>query len=117
MEQFELYSLFGNLLDNAILAAEALPLQEQKFVSVTSEKKGDLLYLVVSNYLVNSTLRFEGGLPVSTKMQEKGFHGYGLRSVRLTAQKYHGDLIVSAMDGIFTVTVYMMSSQGDLPEA
>ena len=117
MEQFELYSLFGNLLDNAILAAEALPLQEQKFVSITSEKKGDLLYLVVSNYLVNSTLCFEGGLPVSTKMQEKGFHGYGLRSVRLTAQKYHGDLIVSAMNHIFTVTVYMMSSQGDLPEA
>lgn len=109
MNPLDVYSLFGNLLDNAVTAAEQLAEKEQKIVSVTAERRGGFLYLVVSNYLPgDAQLSLYDGLPVSTKKQEQGFHGYGLRSVLTTARKYNGDMIISTADHIFMVTVYML---------
>lgn len=111
MDQMEIYSMFGNLLDNALTAAEKLALPGQKVIGVVIERKGNLVLINVTNYLGDKIMTFSNGLPVSTKEEEPGYHGYGLRSVRAIAKKYDGDLMISTMEGIFNVNVYLMHEQ------
>lgn len=111
MDQMEIYSMFGNLLDNALTAAEKLALTGQKVIGVVIERKGNLVLINVTNYLGDKIMTFSNGLPLSTKEEEPGYHGYGLRSVRAIAKKYDGDLMISTMEGIFNVNVYLMHEQ------
>lgn len=111
MDQMEIYSMFGNLLDNALTAAEKLVQPGQKVIGVVIERKGNLVLINVTNYLGDKIMTFSNGLPVSTKEEEPGYHGYGLRSVRSIAKKYDGDLMISTMEGIFNVNVYLMHEQ------
>ena len=48
------------------------------------------------------------GLPQTTKA-DKRHHGFGLESIRKTAQKYYGDIDISAEDGEFTLCVLLMT--------
>lgn len=47
--------------------------------------------LSFTNYF-SGTRRMEDGFPVTTKTEEEGFHGYGMKSMRLIAEKYGGSL-------------------------
>lgn len=102
----DLYSLFGNALDNAVEAV--LPLGEpgMKQIGMTIEERNDLIVLTVFNYFSGS-LELRDGLPVSTKQSDPGYHGYGLKSIRMIAEKYSGELHISTADDIFTLTVYI----------
>lgn len=59
----------------------------------------------------NRVLSFTDNLPDSTKTEEPGFHGYGLRSVRAIAKKYGGDVSVAVTDDLFNVNVYLMADE------
>ncbi|MGX8698605.1 MAG: GHKL domain-containing protein, partial [bacterium] len=107
MDEMDIYSLFGNLLDNAIAAVEKLESAEAKLVSMVVERRGDFCLINIMNYY-GEPLAFRDGLPETTKREEPGFHGYGLRSIRRIAQKYGGELQISAEDGIFRAMVYLM---------
>ena len=61
------------------------------------------------NYSDTKLLTFTDGLPNTTKEGEQGYHGYGLKSIQLIAKKYHGDISVSAANGMFQISIYMMS--------
>ncbi len=47
----------------------------------------------------------QNGLPVTSKKEEKGYHGFGLKSIRYTAEKYGGFMTVEAAHGIFMLRV------------
>ena len=62
-------------------------------------------------------LVFRDGLPETTKTKEKGFHGYGMKSVRYTVRHYGGELSIVAKDGIFNLNiVFPIEKEGVLPE-
>ena len=102
MSDPDLYSLFGNLLDNAIEAVEELP-EDKRFVNL-SVKKVNGFTRIETNNCTQSAPVFENGLPVTTK-QDRDAHGYGMKSIRLICRKYGGEMLVSAADGLFTVTI------------
>ena len=39
------------------------------------------------------------------------FHGYGMKSMRAIAQKYGGELTVKAEDGVFRLTIWLVSAE------
>ena len=45
-----------------------------------------------------------GGMPLTSKSDASG-HGFGLKSIRLIAEKYDGILDVSTDGGVFTVQI------------
>ena len=45
-------------------------------------------------------LKFEDGIPLTTKVKN-GYHGYGMKSMRHTIQKYGGYLTAEVKDGCF----------------
>ena len=106
MATMDVYSLFGNAIDNAIEAVERLSEPEKKLIDVSIEERGEMLFLSFTNYF-SGQLRLEDGLPRTTKETEIGDHGYGMKSMRLIAEKYGGELIVSVREDVFSLNIYL----------
>ena len=106
IEEADLASLIGNAVSNAAAAAATVPEPEKRKVSTTLEKSGSMVTLVFQNYYA-APLQYRRGELVSSK--EVGSpHGLGLKSMRQTAQKYGGDIHLSADGEIFTIGIYLL---------
>ena len=106
IEEADLASLIGNAVSNAAAAAATVPEPEKRKVSITLEKSGSMVTLVFQNYYA-APLQYRRGEIVSSK--EVGSpHGLGLKSMRQTAQKYGGDIHLSADGEIFTIGIYLL---------
>ena len=88
MSEVDVYSLFGNILDNAIEASEKLEDKDKRVVSLSLEKKDYFIYVHAENYF-SGKLSYSGGLPKTTK-SDGGLHGYGIKSIRMLTDKYGG---------------------------
>ena len=103
MQTMDLYSLFGNALDNAIEAVEKLPEEVMRQIDVLIYKQQRFLVIHIINP-VGEQLTFEDGLPVTTK-SNKNFHGFGMRSMQYIVKKYDGFLTASQEDGCFSLKI------------
>lgn len=111
LDTMDAYSLFGNLLENAITAAGRLEEPGKRIISMVIEQKGTLVFIDVMNFFQGTVSMQEDGLPRTSKQEEPGYHGYGLKSVQAIARKYKGDLTVHVRDGIFTAQVYLQREE------
>lgn len=105
MEDSDIYALFGNILDNAIEATLAVPDAEKHMISLTVGTTGDLLLIESQNFF-HGELTFKEGLPETNK-ENKDYHGFGTRSIRILTEKYGGDLKLSAQDGVFSLSIML----------
>ena len=103
MDGVDIYTIFGNALDNAIESAISLDDPEQRTIAVSVFSRAGLVLFQMENYY-QGKLNFHGDLPV-TRKGDKGCHGFGLKSIRATAAKYGGFLTIQAEDGIFLLRV------------
>lgn len=99
IDPVDLYTILGNALDNAIESVERLKDPEMRMIDVLICAERQFLILQITNPLAEP-LRFEDGLPVSTKPHD-GYHGFGLKSIRHTAGKYGGYTTVRTDGGQF----------------
>lgn len=102
MTKMDIYSLFGNILDNALEAVMKLPV-EKRIVSLSVKKIGAMILIHSDNYFAGQ-LQFEGGSIVTNK-KDKTAHGYGILSVRRTAEKYGGAVKISAKEDLFLLDI------------
>lgn len=105
LETRDVYSIFGNALDNAIEAVRRLDNPEQRVINLTVVCHGPFLDIHVYNYF-EGELSLDGGLPQTSK-PDSASHGYGLKSMRLTAEKYGGELVISVNDHIFGLNIVL----------
>ena len=105
MKPADIYSLFGNAVDNAIEAVLRLDDDADRYVSMTVCKRKEMLSIHIENPYVGE-LRFDDGLPQTTK-QDKDYHGFGTRSMRMIVDRYDGVLTIGAADHVYTVDVLM----------
>ena len=101
----DLYSLFGNLLDNAIEAVRRLDGAERRTISLVVSRRGDMAVIHEENYF-DGEARFEDGLPVSTKGDPLN-HGFGTRSMRQIVERYGGSMTMRAQGDRFAVTIVL----------
>lgn len=102
MTDSDIYSLFGNMLDNAIEAASKLS-GDERFIGLCVKAVNSFLSVNIHNYY-RGEIKFEGKLPVTTK-SSKEYHGYGMKSIFLICEKYGGECSVTAKDGVFTLNI------------
>lgn len=88
IKESDLYSLLGNILDNAIEAVSKLPNEEDRVISISSEERGNFLILHEEN-LFDGNVIFNNGQLETTK-GDKRYHGYGTKSVKFITEKYGG---------------------------
>lgn len=100
----DLYAIFGNAMDNAIEYVEQIEDSGRRVIDVLVYVKQQFLAICVTNPLDSAVLEFEDGLPITTK-DHNGYHGYGLKSIRHTTEKYNGFVTVEAKDGCFSLRV------------
>ena len=98
----DLYTLFGNLADNAIEAVRTLE-ADKKVISLSVKRANDFLSVNMHN-CYEGELRFKDTLPLTTKKDSES-HGYGMKSVKLLCEKYGGELSVSTDKNVFNVNI------------
>ena len=96
----DLTSLFCNLLDNAIEAAGIVP---DSFIEINTGKREKTPFVVIT--VINSCRTnpfLSKGKQLCTEKSDKGRHGFGLKSIRKTVKKYHGNMQMYYNDDTFT---------------
>lgn len=99
----DLYSILGNAMDNAIEAVEKFQEKEKRQIDVMVYRRQNFLVINIINPIAEKLI-YEGELPITTK-GDKGYHGYGLRSIKHTVKKYDGYLNISEEDGCFSLKI------------
>ena len=103
MSDVDLYSLFGNAMENAIESVIDIPDPDKRVISMSIGRRGDLISIHIDNYVERPPV-FEHGLPVTTKA-DKQYHGYGLKSIQYIAEKYGGHISVRVEDNVFELDI------------
>lgn len=111
MSDPDIYSLFGNIMDNAIEASRKIRVQSERVIGVVIRRSGDMLSVNVYNHY-EGELKMQGGLPVTTK-SDAFAHGYGMRSIAMIAGRYGGDMSVVAKNGIFDLNMLFRTNPQD----
>lgn len=104
MEVMDIFSLFGNILDNAI-EYEVNLVPEARFIHLSVRGANQLLLIHIENYF-EGTLEIKDGIPVTTK-SDKAYHGYGMLSIRRIVEKYSGSFTISTEDQLFQIDIML----------
>lgn len=110
MDVMDVCTIFGNALDNAIESVLQLPDKEQRLIHLSVSGQKGFLLIQVENYYAGK-LRFENGLPISTKGDDK-FHGFGVKSIRYSAERYGGTVSITTENQWFHLKILIPLPDG-----
>ncbi len=98
----DLYSFFGNALDNAIEAVERLDDPERRSIGLVVRRAGDMACVHVENHFDGCLELGAEGLP-RTRKGDAANHGFGVRSMRMIVEAAGGSLTCSAAGDVFSL--------------
>jgi sensor histidine kinase regulating citrate/malate metabolism len=110
MPSLDIISLFSNALDNAFEAVTTLPKEEREIHMTVKETMGILSICVENPY--EARIEMVDGIPATTK-SDRRFHGFGMRSIRSTVEKYGGTMDIRIDEDIFTLTIALPAKKKD----
>ena len=102
LQDTEIYSLFGNILKNALNACLKETDKEKRSISLSVSKKANQIYIHEDN-ISNYEVVFENGLPKTN--QNNAFHGFGTKSIEYVVKKYNGIVNFSNNNNRFCVDI------------
>lgn len=108
MSDVDIYILFGNALDNAIEATEAIADPGGRIISASVRREQGIVSIHVENTFAQAP-EFENGMP-QTRKHDKAFHGYGLKSIQRIVDKYGGNMKAHLIRNLFCLDVILTGS-------
>ncbi len=103
VEDIDLVTILGNLIDNAITASEK---SKRKSVSLATAKRNSYSILVVTNSCDEAPQT--NGRNLITSKADRNFHGFGLKSVKKALKKYQGDFEWDYDESTHNFTITLM---------
>ena len=103
IEDIDVYSLFGNIIDNAIEACRKIENKQRRVISVSTRESNGFVEISESNYF-EGEITFKDGIPQTSK-GNTDYHGYGFKSIRSICEKYEGSLKVETNNNIFNLNI------------
>lgn len=103
IETVDLYTLFGNALDNAIESVMQQKDKQKRVIQVAAYEEQGMLLIRIRNYCENVP-QIVDGLPVTSK-DNTDYHGFGLKSIRHTAEKYGGGMAIKTGSNFFSLQI------------
>lgn len=99
MEPFDISTLFGNAIDNAIEASEKLP-EELRLITVRAERIRDMLIITVENHTMPDVSPVEG-----TTKKDRFIHGFGIPNIKNAVEKYGGQCSFRQENGTYRLKI------------
>lgn len=103
METSDIFSMFGNIVDNAVEYLTQVE-EECRFMRLTVARQKDFLLIREENYFCG-VLETGADGTIKTSKSDRINHGYGIKSIRMAAEKYGGTVTVAAENGLFSACV------------
>src|SRR5690606_37306087 len=103
MDVIDICTIFGNALDNAIEYEQRVDEEDKRLIHVSVFAHRGFIMIRIENYF-EGELELEGDLPITTKPDTLN-HGYGLKSIRYTVEKYGGVVNIGQQDNWFELKV------------
>lgn len=108
IEPFDLTTIIGNLLDNAITGTKSV-MEGSRWIHVKIQyNRGRLLICVKNSY--TGALNRVGNDFISTKIDGQK-HGFGIKNVKTAVEKYDGNISFTTKDDIFSVNAILFCKQ------
>lgn len=104
MSESDIYSLFGNIMDNAIEATLKIAEIDGRTVGIKINRVGRFVSVNAKNTYGDEIDFDERGLPITTKA-DKDYHGFGIKSISYLVEKYGGNLSIVAKNGVFDLNL------------
>lgn len=108
IENEDIYSLFGNLIDNSIEAVNQLD-DNEKIISLKIKQVGNIVSISIKNGY-KGTIKMENNLPISKK-SDNIHHGFGMKSIKMVCEKYNGTLKLNVKNNVFSVTILFIRNE------
>lgn len=117
-DKTDICALYANALDNAVEACMKLE-KKERTISLKSKAQKGLFCLEVSNPVPDNTKilpvrphndgsKYDAYVNIpSTSKTDKTNHGFGLKSIRETVVRYHGNMELKTENGIFDLFLYI----------
>ena len=105
MEDMDVSALFGNMLDNAIESAEKQQEKQKRLIWLYVTKEKQFVRIRTENYC-DEKIQFKNGMPVTTK-KDRRLHGYGMKSIKSTVEKYHGSVVAAQENNWFELKILL----------
>ncbi|MGT2911547.1 ATP-binding protein [Streptococcus cameli] len=113
----DVYTILGNALDNAIDCVQDYEDPADRQISLhIKQHKQFVVMEVLNRFLDTIELDPESQLPKSTK-NDHHYHGFGLKSIQTTLEKYNGWLSIHTENQTFLLTMMIPSThQKETPQ-
>ena len=107
IEVADVVTILGNLLDNAFDAVEKV---EDKMIRLTVEVNKGVLFIKVEN-TYDGVVKYVDGKNETEKViatrKDGDGHGYGLRNIQKSVERYDGQIDISHEGNVFSVNILM----------
>ena len=97
----DICTIFGNALDNAIEYELQIPDKEKRIIHLMVSKKNSFIIILVENYCEEKVLK--EGEQLTTTKGNKQYHGYGIKSIKYSIEKYGGFVNITNENNWFRV--------------
>ncbi|MBM6688025.1 sensor histidine kinase [Collinsella tanakaei] len=102
----DLSTVVANLLDNAIEAAAQVPEGRARTVRLTARRVNNMVIIKVEN-TATGPVEADGEGRIATTKEDAEHHGWGLKSVEATLDRYDGSLSLTSSDDSFCAIATM----------
>ena len=103
MEVVDICNIFGNALENAIESVLTIEDKEKRLIHITVSQVNDFVMIKIENYF-EGDIKTEEGEYLTTKSDKK-YHGYGIKSIRYTADRYDGAVYINTDNNWFDMKI------------
>lgn len=107
MSDDDICVLFGNALDNAIEYEEKVE-EGKGFIDVKIVKNNGFICVHIENYC-HEQPEIINGLPKTSK-EDKLFHGFGMKSIKMIVEKYGGEFSYKYEDDMFQLNLIFIEN-------
>ena len=102
MKNTDIYSLFGNAIENAIDYLSKKE-EDKRILNLNLKNINGFLLIRIENYF-DDDLKLKNGLPITTK-EDNSIHGFGMKSIERIVNSYSGGMKILTENNRFILSL------------
>ncbi len=105
MNPLDICTIFGNALDNAIECVRKIDNPDKRMIHILLVNDKSFVKIRIENYF-EKVLKYQNNIPVTTKSNKLN-HGFGIKSIQSSVNKYGGSVTIHAENNWFELRILL----------